>query len=282
MHGRSHERVLIVEDDPILAEIIKATLEYGGYETEIARTAASAFDRLRNSSLDVITVDLGLPDGDGLEVVSAFHRTTDIPLIVISGRREEADKIAALDAGADDYIEKPFLPGELLARIRAKLRLHRTNGLDEPDSPFRVGREAEASLSRLERGLLALLIKHRGATVSEDAIIASLWEADGRGTSADVRSLVLKLRRKLQVQRQPLFVLNEHGVGYYVSAFGRFPRRARSRTQAAQGTSPSAPQDVHRSARGVTAQPSRPSPSETESPFFRKSADIGSKERVRR
>lgn len=213
MPGRSTERILIVEDDPLVGEMMRATLEFCGYGCEIATTAASALDRLRSGSPDAITVDLGLPDGDGLELISVLHGSTDTPVIVVSGRCEEADKVAALDSGADDYIEKPFLPGELVARIRAKLRLRRHDQLEEPDSPYEVDPETEGALSRLERALLALLIKHQGATVSEDEIIVSLWGSEGLAASADLRSLVLKLRRKLQIQRQPLFVLNERGAG---------------------------------------------------------------------
>lgn len=275
MPGRSHERVLIVEDDPILAEIIRATLEYGGFACEIARTAASAFDRLRSGQPDAITIDLGLPDSDGIELVSALHRTTDIPLIVISGRREEADKIAALDAGADDYIEKPFLPGEFVARVRAKVRLYRTDQVDEAANLYRVDRATEITLSRMERALLALLVKHQGSTVSEGALIASLWGPDDRGTSADLRALVLKLRRKLQLQRHPLFILNERGVGYYVSGFGRFPRRGRD-DEAAPETAAPVEQDLEDS----KVQP-LPLPSKTASPFFRNKGDGNSRERAR-
>jgi two-component system, OmpR family, KDP operon response regulator KdpE len=233
--GHFGHHILVVEDDPIVSEILRVTLESSGYTCETATTAASALDRFKTSRPDAIITDLGLPDRDGIELVSALRGLSRIPVLVLSGRAQEADKIAALDQGADDFIEKPFLPGELVARVRAKLRQARILQPQEAD-PYHIDAATEASLSRMERALLAILVQHRGATISEEKLIASLWGPYRQATSGDLRSLVLKLRRKLQQQLHPLFVLNERGVGYRVSGFGRFPMRPSGATVVDEGT----------------------------------------------
>lgn len=232
MAGHLGHRILVVEDDPIVSEILRATLEYSGFTCEAVTTAASALDRFRSSRPDAIVTDLGLPDRDGMDLVADLRGESQIPVLVLSGRRSEADKIAALDRGADDYIEKPFLPGELVARIRAKLRQAGHQQVVEADDPYRIDSATEASLSRMERALLSVLVQNRGATVSEEKLIATLWGPYRQATSQDLRSLVLKLRRRLQEQHHPLFVFNERGVGYRVSGFGRFPKVAEGAPQA--------------------------------------------------
>jgi two-component system KDP operon response regulator KdpE len=262
----SSEHILVVEDDPLIGEAIQATLEYAGYTCETAITAASALDRFKSGHPDAIVADLGLPDCNGIELISVLRGLSQIPVIVVSGHTAEAEKIAALDHGADDYIEKPFLPAELVARIRAKLRVAKSHQLEESDDLHRIDWEADACLSRMERALLAFLVQHKGATVSEDEIIGTLWGPHRMATSADLRSLVLKLRRKLEEQRLPLFVLNDRGIGYHVSGFGRFPRRARE-TQFAREASRPAQQASHPFMRDIAVEPAPPSPSGIALPF---------------
>jgi len=230
--ARSTEHILIVEDEPILCEILRATFEYGGYTCETAATGAAALEHFQKGKPDAVIADLGLPDCDGIEFIAALRGLSRVPVIVVSGRSAEADKIAALDHGADDYVEKPFLPGELVARVRAKLRHHHAGQLEGPASPEQIMRESEIGLSRMERALLSFLVQRQGATASEEEIIATLWEPHCKATSADLRSLVLKVRRKLQVQHQPLFVVNDRGVGYYIArGWDRFPHEARDEAQ---------------------------------------------------
>jgi len=222
--------ILIVEDDPIVCESLRAVLEHCGYACSVAPNAAVALDHLRNVHPDAVVTDVSLPDCDGIELIAAIRGMSRIPILVVSGRSDEASKIAALDNGADDYIQKPFPPGELLARIRAKLRLRHVLESGAGDELCAFTLDNDLDLSRMERALLALLIKHQGTTISEDRIIRAVWGAPGAANSADVRALVLKLRRKLELQRQPLFILNERGVGYYVSRWGRVPSRTRTDT----------------------------------------------------
>jgi two-component system KDP operon response regulator KdpE len=225
MLSRVTEHILIIEDEPIIGEMLRATLEYHGYSCEIATNAAWAIERFHNRKPDAVVTDLGLPDTDGVELISVLRRLSQVPIIVVSGRSGEADKIAALDHGADDYIVKPFLPAELVARIRAKLRFYRHDQTEELGAHVKLDPE-DLSLSKMERHLLAFLVQRRGVPVSEPELITAVWGSPKAATSTDLRALILRVRRKLQVQGQPLYVLNQRGVGYYASSFGRLRHRA--------------------------------------------------------
>src|SRR5687768_3384990 len=119
-------RILLVEDDPPLLTILQAAMSYGGFKSEAARSGAEAIEAFRNRRFDAVLVDLGLPDLDGTDLLHTLREISDVPILVVSGRDTERDKIDALDRGADDFIPKPFLPGELLARIRSALRRYRS------------------------------------------------------------------------------------------------------------------------------------------------------------
>lgn len=232
--SRSTEHILVVEDDPIQSASLRAVLEHCGFSCEIATTGAAALYCFQRRKPDVILADVSLPDCDGFELISIFRRASLVPLIVVSARSSESDKVAALDKGADDYVEKPFHPGELVARIRAKLRLCQE---DEPEVPPReLDQEASADLTRMERILLSVLVKNQGATVSEAELINAVWGPYGKATDNDLRVLVMRLRRKLEMQQQPLYILNDHAAGYYVSGWVHFPRRATGIASASRQT----------------------------------------------
>jgi len=226
VHSRSTEHILVVEPDPIMGESIRAALEYCGYTCESAVTAGAALDCLHRRMPDGIIADPGLPDCDGLELIPLFRVRSQVPIIVLSRRTEEAVKIAALDKGADDYVEKPFDPGELIARLRAKLRLFQNDQLEQSSGVSDSGQAAIVDLSRMERALLAALVNHHGATVSEQALIAAVWGPNAKATDTDLRVLVVKLRQKLDGQKQPLYVLRDAAGGYYVAGWVELPRRA--------------------------------------------------------
>lgn len=225
------EHILVIEDDPIQSESLRSALEHCGYTCDIVASGAAALDRFRRHEPDAILVDLGLPDCDGVQLISIIRSWSQVPVIVISGRCDQTSKVAALDNGADDFVEKPFNTGELFARIRAKLRVHWGEKLDDANHPFKINLEVELNLTRMERALLSCLIKHQGDTVPEQEIIAAIWGLDSKAADADLHGLVTRLRRKLEMQQQPLFVLNERGIGYYVSGWGRLSRRARAIAQ---------------------------------------------------
>ena len=129
-------RILVIEDDPALLTILKAALDYGGFKEELVGSGADVVAAFKRRGFDAVLIDLGLPDVYGAEVLRELRADLDVPILVVSGRGSERDKIDALDLGADDYVSKPFLPGELLARIRAALRRHATpKGSASEESP---------------------------------------------------------------------------------------------------------------------------------------------------
>lgn len=215
-------RILLVEDDPVLLSILTAAIGFGGFTSEAVKTGLEALKAFERGGFDAVLMDLGLPDMDGGEVLAALRGSSDIPIIVVSGRGTERDKIQALDLGADDYIAKPFLPGELLARLRATLRRHRrsrgggggSDGAGTPtDSerlPVRLGtvtldplrRSAESGgqeviLNETEYKVMALLARERGSIVGRQEVLEALYgEAPPKETRI-VDVYISNIRKKL-------------------------------------------------------------------------------------
>jgi len=210
-------RILIVEDDPALLSTLVAAIGFGGFAGVSVRSGLEALKALEAGGFDAVLMDLGLPDMDGGDVLSALRRTSDVPVLVVSGRGTERDKIHALDLGADDYIAKPFLPGELLARIRAALRRHRRLGGGEAAAPVdrdrertRVGRltldplrrsveagGAEVSLNETEYKVLVALARDPGGVVSRTALLDALYGDDPPKESRIVDVYISNIRKKL-------------------------------------------------------------------------------------
>ena len=213
--------LLLVEDDPATLHVLEATLEYGGFGSDVATTALDALQRLSDRSYDAVLLDLGLPDLDGSHLIKTLRTNSDVPIMVVSGRGTEQDKIDSLDLGADDFIAKPFLPGELLARIRAVLRrrgpsmamaandIHDDDGSSPADAP-----EAEVRFARLEGKLFNLLEARGDDVVTYDEIIDAIWSKDKLRGQSHVRVLVGQLRRKLELQNSPYKIRSERGAGY--------------------------------------------------------------------
>jgi DNA-binding response OmpR family regulator len=215
-------RILLVEDDPALLSILTAAIGFGGFSSESVKTGLEALKMFERGGFDAVLMDLGLPDMDGGEVLTSLRGISDIPIIVVSGRGTERDKIQALDLGADDFIAKPFLPGELLARLRAALRRHRRGrggadgageGTASPDSerlPLRLGpvtldplrRSAEAGgqeviLNETEYKVMSLLARERGSIVGRPEVLATLYgEAPPKETRI-VDVYISNIRKKL-------------------------------------------------------------------------------------
>lgn len=214
-------RLLLVEDDPVLLSTLTAATSFGGFESESVKTGLEALKAFERGGFDAVLMDLGLPDMDGGEVLTALRRTSDIPILVVSGRGTERDKIHALDLGADDYIAKPFLPGELLARIRAALRRYRRQrgaGDDAPEAaeedaerrPLRLGnvtldplsRSAAAGgqdviLNETEYKLLSTLARERGTIMSRADLLAALYGDAPPKESRIVDVYISNIRKKL-------------------------------------------------------------------------------------
>jgi two-component system KDP operon response regulator KdpE len=218
-------RVLVVDDEPQLLRALRINLRARGYEVT---TAGSGGDALRLATAhvpDIVILDLGLPDMDGTEVVSGLRGWTEVPILVLSGRSDSADKVDALDAGADDYVTKPFGMDELLARLRAMTR----RGGSADDVPVvRVG-EATVDLARrtVTRGdvdirltptewhLLEVLVRHPGQLLSRRRLLAEVWGPGYETAQGNLRLYMGQLRRKLERDAaRPVHLVNEPGMGY--------------------------------------------------------------------
>jgi two-component system, OmpR family, KDP operon response regulator KdpE len=226
------ELILLIEDEPQMRRFLRITLESHGYRFVEAGTAQEGLMQASMRNPDVVLLDLGLPDLDGLEVTERLREWTQTPIIVISAREQEHDKVKALDAGADDYLTKPFSAGELMARVRVALRhaLRLRSGQNEPvfaHAGLRVDlaarrvfvRDNEIHLTPIEYKLLTALIRHAGKVVTHRQLLLEVW---GPGQVSEVQYLrvyMTQLRHKLEVDpARPRFLLNEPGVGYRLNA----------------------------------------------------------------
>jgi two-component system, OmpR family, KDP operon response regulator KdpE len=219
-------QILVVEDEPDIRQVLRVLLEAEPYRVVEAATAARADIEARSHKPDLMIVDLGLPDGDGLEVIRSVRAWSPMPVIVLSARTLESQKIAALDAGADDYVTKPFSAGELLARVRASLRRN-VRGAAEATT-LRVGhvdvnlelREArgpngDVHLTPLEYRLLEAFARHAGRIVRQKQLIREVWGPGRSGDAGSLRVCVKNLRAKLEPDPgRPRHFVTEVGLGY--------------------------------------------------------------------
>lgn len=224
--------ILIIEDEPPIRRVLCATLQASGYQVIAAATGQEGFSQAAMCQPALILLDLGLPDLDGLEVTRRLREWATMPIIVLSARGRESDKIAALDAGADDYVTKPFGMGELLARIRVALRhvAHTMQGLDAP--VFTVGQlqvdlarryvsvaEQPVHLTPIEYKLLATLVHHAGKVVTQRQLLHEVWGEHARHDAHYLWVYMSQLRYKLEPEpARPRYLLTEPGVGYRLRA----------------------------------------------------------------
>lgn len=224
-------RILLVEDDRVLRSSLFEALSVEGYELKTAASLADARAQLKHAApgeaIDLIVLDLGLPDGDGQSLLTDLRRSSNTPVIVISARQAEGQKIELLDQGADDYLVKPFGIGELLARIRVALRhrghaaepamLHYQHGpLQVNLKTRRVQRaEVEVRLTPTEYALLARLVRQAGQVVTHRQLLLDVWGAEHTDQTHYLRLYMGQLRAKLEVvSTDPQHLLTEPGVGY--------------------------------------------------------------------
>ncbi|HXY68053.1 MAG TPA: response regulator [Gemmatimonadales bacterium] len=221
--------VLVIEDEPQMRRFLKASLEAHDYRLVEAVTAREGLAQAAGRTPDVILLDLGLPDLDGIELTRRLREWSRVPVIVISARGREQDKIAALDAGADDYLTKPFGLGELLARLRVALR--RVAG-DGGEPVFAVGdlrvdlgarlvyrRDREVHLTPIEYKLLATLVRHAGKVLTHRQLLKEVWGPNAVEHTHYVRVYLTQLRHKLEDDpSRPRYLLTESGVGYRLKA----------------------------------------------------------------
>ena len=218
VNGRS---VLVVEDEEAIASLVRAYLERDGYRVSWAGTGAEALAELKREPPQLIVLDIGLPDGDGFDLCQQLRAGSSVPIIMLTARDEEADRVAGLELGADDYITKPFSPRELVARIKAVLRRTEPAAQDDTlilgDVVVRPGaREVSAAgepvaLRTREFDLLAYLIENKGIVVSRDQLLDKVWGLDYPGGTRTVDVHVAQLRRKLG---RPDLIRTLRGSGY--------------------------------------------------------------------
>lgn len=222
----NQSRILVVDDEPQIQRFLKPSLTAAGYEVVEAGTGAEALKAVATQAPDLVILDLGLPDMDGKEVIASLRGWSDIPIVILSARDRESEKIAALDLGADDYVEKPFGIGELTARIRTALR-HRgrrdaiptvmeVEGLTIDSIKRLVSRGGETvHLTPKEYDLLLLLARHTGRVVTHRTLLISVWGPAHGDDLHYLRVFIGQLRQKIERDpTQPRIVRTEPGVGY--------------------------------------------------------------------
>lgn len=221
-------RILVIEDEPQMQKFLGASLESEGYRTIEAATGKEGIALARTHNPDLFLLDLGLPDVDGMEVTRAIRTFSAKPIIVISARGQEEDKVKALDVGADDYLTKPFGTSELMARIRVALR-HASRAKEESNEPrLRIGEleidldrrsvvadGAEVHLTPNEYKLFAYLMKHAGKVLTHRQLLKEVWGAAYASQTHYLRVYMVQLRHKLEKDpARPRYLVTEPGVGY--------------------------------------------------------------------
>jgi len=219
---------VVIEDEPQIRRFVRAALEGEGWQVHEASTLQRGLAEAGTRKPDLLVLDLGLPDGDGLELIRDVRGWSAVPIIVLSARIDEADKIAALDAGADDYLTKPFGTGELLARVRANLRRPRAAVGEEAETVFRFGTVeidrharlvrragAEVHLTPIEYRLLSALAANAGRVLTHRQLLREVWGPSHAEQSHYLRIYMGHLRQKLEDNpAQPKYLLTETAVGY--------------------------------------------------------------------
>lgn len=225
--------ILIIEDELPIRKFLRASLTDAGFSLIEADTAGQGLRLAPQKSPDLVLLDLGLPDRDGLEVIERLRNWSKVPIIVLSARGLEMDKVAALDAGADDYVTKPFSVAELLARMRVALR-HAARVVDPTaiaESRFSVGTlevdftarsvlldHKPVHLTKLEYELLSYLVRHAGKVVTHRFLLEEVWGRQAASKTQSLRVLMASLRRKIEPNPSiPRYLLTEQGVGYRLS-----------------------------------------------------------------
>jgi two-component system KDP operon response regulator KdpE len=216
---------LVIDDEPQIRRLLRVTLEANGYEVFDAATGQDGIVQAAQCRPEIILLDLGLPDLDGVEVLKRIREWSRVPVIILSVRDREHDKIAALDAGADDFVTKPFSSGELLARLRTTLRRSQPQSADaifrtgkiEVDLAARLVRKngVEIKLTPTEYALLRLLVVHAGKVLTHRQLLMEVWGPNAVEQTQYLRVHIAHLREKLEDDAgRPGFILTESGVGY--------------------------------------------------------------------
>jgi two-component system KDP operon response regulator KdpE len=225
-------RVLLVEDELPIRKFVSAALESADFQLDEVGTAKQALQHAAQQPPDLVILDLGLPDMDGQDVIRRLREWMTAPIIVLSARDQDDQKITALDGGADDYLTKPFSTGELLARVRVALRHASRSGAEAGNTQYSSGdlkvdlaarrvfvAEREVHLTPIEYKILATLIRHAGKVLTHRQLLKEVWGPDQVQETHYLRVFMANLRRKLETDSaQPRYLLTEQGVGYRLAS----------------------------------------------------------------
>ena len=229
MNADKGRRILVVDDEPRMVRFIRLNLEHDGFQVSEAGSATQALEQLRNRLPDLVLLDIMLPDLDGFEALSMIREFSSVPVIMVTAKGEENDRVRGLELGADDYISKPFSPRELVSRIRAVLRRTEAPAPGAAHGPLVLDDRLKVDFDRreiwvegklvklrpTEFRLLYHLVQNAGWVVPHDQLLAKVWGYEYRGETHYLRLYVNYLRQKLEKDpSHPKYILTEHGVGY--------------------------------------------------------------------
>ena len=224
-----HHKVLVVDDEPGLVRALAINLRAHGWQVATAANGRAALDAVAGDRPDVVVLDLGLPDLNGVEVIAGIRGWADVPIVVLSARQHGEDKVEALDAGADDYVTKPFGVDELLARIRAVTRRLATTATEPATTVARIGANTidltartvsrddgtDVRLTPTQWGMLDKLIRHPGELVTQRQLLHDVWGPEYQNETNYLRQYMAQLRRKLENDpARPQHLITEPGMGY--------------------------------------------------------------------
>lgn len=227
-------RILVVDDEPQITRVLRSSLVSNGYEVQTAHDGVAALEKMETWVPDMVITDLAMPRMDGVALCNEIRAHSNVPILVLSVRDQESAKVRALDAGADDYVTKPFSIQELLARVRAHIRRRRTSEPDEDTGPLVVGdfridsqrhrvevRGQEVRLSPKEFDLLVYMAQRPGRVLTHRALLSAIWGPHAVDQPESLRVLVAQLRKKIEPEQEPRYVLNEPWVGYRFQPDGK-------------------------------------------------------------
>ncbi len=231
MTAQSGARILVVDDEPAIRRSVRTNLMRHGFQVDMAESGGEALEAIRYRHPDLLLLDLGLPDMEGIEIIKEVRSHSNLPIVVLSVRGAERDKVAALDQGADDYLVKPFGVNELLARVRVALR-HAANPVSGTEAVFRLGAlevdlerrrvrsdGQDVHLSPTEYGLLKVLVTYPGKVLTDRMLLQQVWGPDYGAEAHYLHVYVARLRKKLEADPQnPQYLRTEPGVGYRLEA----------------------------------------------------------------
>lgn len=225
-------KILAIEDEQEIRRFLRVSLSHQGYQLIEAETGAAGIRKMAEEPPELVVLDLGLPDMDGLQVIEQIRSWSQVPIIVLSARGQEREKVTALDAGADDYLTKPFSMSELMARIRVALRHRSRVGPAGEESVFQVADlrvdlgarrvfvgESEVHLTPIEYRLLTTLVRHAGKVITHRQLLKEVWGPDSVEETHYLRVFTAQLRRKIETDpARPRLLLTEPGVGYRLAS----------------------------------------------------------------